>query len=281
MKRPAIACAMCSVSLVLAAPPAYGQGAHTAKRDRAPDPAGRREVERPTPRAAGEAGSAAVGDRAAGPPGGRTGTRSTPRGGERGADVGVARHPGRRRWGIRLARRRDRGGQRACGRPDRSRAGGCSPRIHTRAAWVTPALPGLTTLAQANGSSRRQRHSSIEFEEEEQREERSRRNHDQHQDPLRIARRRLAAGVGVVAFGAAQASTSSAPIVISYAKTCDQTAVTARVEPGTAARSRCRSRGPGYRQGRPIDADRMVRGRKHLVQSRDERALQPGRVHRA
>ena len=33
----------------------------------------------------------------------------------------------------------------------------------------------------------------------------------------------LAAVVGVVAFGAAQASASSAPIVIPYAKTCDQT----------------------------------------------------------
>jgi hypothetical protein len=33
----------------------------------------------------------------------------------------------------------------------------------------------------------------------------------------------VAAVVGVVAFGAAQASASSAPIVISYAKTCDET----------------------------------------------------------
>ena len=33
----------------------------------------------------------------------------------------------------------------------------------------------------------------------------------------------LAATVAVVAFGAAQASASSAPIVISYAKTCDET----------------------------------------------------------
>jgi hypothetical protein len=33
----------------------------------------------------------------------------------------------------------------------------------------------------------------------------------------------LAVGVGVVAFGAAQASASSAPIVIPYAKTCDET----------------------------------------------------------
>jgi hypothetical protein len=34
----------------------------------------------------------------------------------------------------------------------------------------------------------------------------------------------VAAIVGVVAFGAAQASASSAPIMISYAKTCDETA---------------------------------------------------------
>ena len=34
----------------------------------------------------------------------------------------------------------------------------------------------------------------------------------------------LAAFIGVVAFGAAQASASSAPIVIPYAKTCDETA---------------------------------------------------------
>jgi hypothetical protein len=33
----------------------------------------------------------------------------------------------------------------------------------------------------------------------------------------------LAAVIGVVAFGAAQASASSAPIVIPYAKTCDET----------------------------------------------------------
>ena len=33
----------------------------------------------------------------------------------------------------------------------------------------------------------------------------------------------LVAAVGVVAFGAAQASASSAPIVIPYAKTCDET----------------------------------------------------------
>ena len=33
----------------------------------------------------------------------------------------------------------------------------------------------------------------------------------------------VAAVLGVVAFGAAQASASSAPIVISYAKTCDET----------------------------------------------------------
>jgi hypothetical protein len=33
----------------------------------------------------------------------------------------------------------------------------------------------------------------------------------------------VVAAVGVVAFGAAQASASSAPIVIPYAKTCDQT----------------------------------------------------------
>jgi hypothetical protein len=33
----------------------------------------------------------------------------------------------------------------------------------------------------------------------------------------------VAAVVGVVAFGAAQASASSAPIVIAYAKTCDET----------------------------------------------------------
>jgi hypothetical protein len=33
----------------------------------------------------------------------------------------------------------------------------------------------------------------------------------------------LAAIIGIVAFGAAQASASSAPIVISYAKTCDET----------------------------------------------------------
>ena len=37
-------------------------------------------------------------------------------------------------------------------------------------------------------------------------------------------------GRGIVTFGAAQASASSAPIVIPYAKTCDQT----RVSAGTA-----------------------------------------------
>jgi hypothetical protein len=47
-------------------------------------------------------------------------------------------------------------------------------------------------------------------------------SHDQYQGNLRLFVAVVAA-VGVVAFGAAQASASSAPIVIPYAKTCDQT----------------------------------------------------------
>jgi len=41
--------------------------------------------------------------------------------------------------------------------------------------------------------------------------------------PFHIKPLAVVAAVGVVAFGAAQASASSAPIVIPYAKTCDET----------------------------------------------------------
>ena len=47
------------------------------------------------------------------------------------------------------------------------------------------------------------------------------------------------AAVGVVAFGAAQASASSEPIVIPYAKTCDTPHPLRGYEQGSAARSRC------------------------------------------
>ena len=47
----------------------------------------------------------------------------------------------------------------------------------------------------------------------------------------------LVAAVGVVAFGAAQASASSAPIVIPYAKTCNEATGHAWVPPEPAARS--------------------------------------------
>ena len=87
--------------------------------------------------------------------------------------------------------------------------------------------------------------------------------------------------VGVVVFGAAQASASSKPIVIPYAKTCDEIAGHCVGSAGDGGSSDAGHELPGHGQCCPADADRVDHGRRHLVHSRDERAYQPGWVHRA
>ena len=92
----------------------------------------------------------------------------------------------------------------------------------------------------------------------------------------------VAAAVVVLVCGVASASASSAPIVIAYAKTC--VAATGHCS-GTAGSSgtiemQITSFQPD-RQRRPADVDRVDHPRRRLVHRRAERALQPGRVHRA
>ena len=88
-----------------------------------------------------------------------------------------------------------------------------------------------------------------------------------------------AAVVGVVAFGAAQASASSGPIVISYEKECN---AAGRCE-GTAESGGERhvrdagqpTRPSAHRRGGQADGDRVDHGRRHLDHRRDRREDRP------
>ena len=67
----------------------------------------------------------------------------------------------------------------------------------------------------------------------------------------------VAAVVGIVTFGAAQASASSAPIVIPYAKTCDQTRGLCMGTAGGGVTIVMQGHElRGHRQRRPDDSDR-------------------------
>jgi hypothetical protein len=88
------------------------------------------------------------------------------------------------------------------------------------------------------GSSRRHRHSALESEEETNERKGAEEAMTNIKTIFGVLVAVVAAVVGVVAFGAAQASASSAPIVIPYAKTSTKPLVNAWVPPGTAARSR-------------------------------------------
>ena len=235
MKRLAIACAMCSVSLVLAAPPAYGQEAPTqpnaiARLIRQEDARWNDPrlglPEKPAPQPSAIERLVLQEDARARDP--RLGVENAVQTSEPPA-IQVVRAGGFD-WlaaaigavsglavaliglGLVVAARAYTHGQRR----------------------VTPALPGLTTLAQANGSSRRQRHSSIEFEEESNERKGAEETMTKIKTLFGLLVAVVAAVVGVVAFGAAQASASSAPIVIPYAKTCDETVGHCESNPGSA-----------------------------------------------
>ena len=85
----------------------------------------------------------------------------------------------------------------------------------------------------------------------------------------------LVAFLGVATLGAAQASASSAPIVIPYEKTCDETGHCVGTA-GDGGTTRCRSRAPGHRRGAQMTVTVWITAETSR-HSRDDRTCQPGR----